>query len=390
MKHDYLMTELGHKYLRGLPWLAARLGFYRGGEYSDREIVRLLENRHCPRIRSLVDQINACGDSMGEIAQRLVSSRDTIEFSRAVSEFELFVHLQMHCGGRASVIPSSQVRTPDFSVQPDDPQTDNQLLIELYTPVDDFGCYTFERNLFNLIKNLRISLGFDVEVEILSKNTYYPHTFPCFRDVEAWLYKYRDVISNWIQTAEEGDVKITDTPWSDVSVKIMLNQLHESVHDRSIVFGPSTRSTDTIHYFRIDDPDTFISTQWGQKLIGKMCLRQAGDPRAGVLRILCVDFSLADTYDYSFLVDKSVVSRLHRYLRRMCERLPDPLPYDVVLPCAIDDQCGFGNPIFIADIDYHDSRRQLSSVGLSIPFPEIPIASEEETEKFMEDMLRLT
>jgi len=387
MKHNYLQTELGHRFLTQIPWLSAQLPKYKPGDVSELEITRLIENHHYSNIKDLLQLIAYIGDSMGEISTRLLKSKDTIEFSRAIAELLMFNHLRSFNGERVTVIPCSTGRTADFAIDHQNGEFTQKFVIELYSPIDNFGHHTFERNVLIIVKNLTVPFGFEVRVETRSDNFYYPYDFPEFKDVESWLDQWRQNVASWISSASVGDIFNQSTPWSDLSVSISLDRLHTERNIRIISQGSSTRSTDTILYFRMDEVSAFLSSQWGIKLLDKLDKRQAGNPEEGVARILLVDFSLSDTCDYQLLAEQPTATRIEGYFKAMCKQLADPLPYDIVVPCAVGGRCGFGKAVFLDSLIADNVKAQLDKAGLTRPFQVVPEATQEEIDVLMQEML---
>ena len=73
--------------------------------------------------------------------------------------------------------------------------------------------------------------------------------------------------------------------------------------------------------------------------------RQCGDPEPSFLRMLVIDFSIADTGFPDYICWQNFTERFSRTLELLVEKAGAPLPYDAVLPARLNQECCFGRVV---------------------------------------------
>ena len=134
-------------------------------------------------------------------------------------------------------------------------------------------------------------------------------------------------------------------PTEKVRLSATLLEVCDNPEDRCIRFLLPTRSTDSKLFFEIGSPKDTAKSQWGKKLLSKMGKRQCGKPAPAYIRVLVVDFSLADTGSPDFICQPRIAKRLTETLDLLVREIGQPLPYDAVLPARLSGKCCFGEVI---------------------------------------------
>ena len=385
MNISYTITELCFKNIEKYEWLKSNFIIGKIGDTDDREIVRLLENTHCPNIVQCLHIINKYGERSDEIVEHILNCNDSLSFGRYLSELFLFSYLVEELNDNVkSIRRIKDRRTPDISIK----ANDLEFLIEIYTPMDFYGYQIFSKLITQTLKNLDIDIGFDIITKLESGNFSYAFDFPNFdKEINNWLENYKNEILIFLQSATEGDSYDVELFSKSVIFTTILNKVYKDIKVRSIVSNESTRSNDTKQFFEIDDPKEFAKTQWGPKIKGKLHRKQAGNKRDSVIRILAINFSYSDTSDISFFNSKKYYDHLVNDIKFLASDIKPYPPYDLVLPCELGFDCGFIKPINLSD--YKDSKIEeiISTICLDKPLVKVPQASKSEVDKIFKTML---
>ncbi|MBU0713277.1 hypothetical protein KJ762_13150 [bacterium] len=356
------------------------------GSVDCREITRLLENTHYNRIRKTLEEIDIYGSQSGEIGESILVCNDQFVLSRLLAELSLFIHFYNKLRSNVTSIRRiNNQKSPDIAVKLDD----FEYLIEVFTPMDYYGYQVFSGLLISCLKNLDIDIGFILSIDSKAQNLGYTSDFPLFREIYDWIEKFRDNFFKWIKTAKKGDIYNIDSPSVSLKLKVQVESIEENAEIRSISWGQATRSTDTICFFRIDDPAKFSITQWGVKIKGKLQKQQAGEPRDKVLRILAINFSSADTDDLVWLNEQKYHDNFCKNMKYLARDITPYPPFDVVLPCKLGFECGFARPINLSTLRSSFIKKLLSAISLDEPIKAIPVASKEESESFFNSIIDL-
>ncbi len=383
METMYLRTDLGLKALSRLPWLATKLTDYVPGTSSSREITRLVENQHWPHIKRLLETIDTLGPKLSEIESKLLGDCNEQEFGAVLAEVEILRRLDHACGDKARVVPtSSKNNTPDFRVEVEVNGEGHELLIELYTPIDNFGRYILDRGLSRIHNNLDAPFGYRATVELKSDLVDYPDAIPNNEgEIRAWLSRYNMELADWIQQAKAGEEFIKATGWKNLEIRFALDEVLEDPDERVVATGYPTESIDTRILFEEADPDVFRKTRWARKLLDKVRNAQAGPPRGRALRVLLVNFARANTSGFEWLMEEWATERMNLHLKKLVSDLGGPPLYDVAIPCVAEFDGGFAGPVFFGNVDQHVALEALRRSGLTTPIPPPSrISKEQESE----------
>lgn len=373
MEITYKITEIGVNTLEKFTWLRSNYTLGELGTRDNREITRLLENPH-DHIK-ILEQIDKYGSISEEIGETILTCNDYMVFLRLLKELTLFIHLYEKLGSK--VIPIRRIKnqkTPDLLVR----INDLEALIEIYSPMDYYGYQIFSRSLTRCVKNLPIDIGFIISIDSESKNRVYTFDFPEFREVYDWFDQFKEKLIKWLNIAKIGDSLEVDSPAVSAKLKIYLISIEDDSGIRRIKWGEAARSTDTRHYFEINDPTKFAKTEWGIKIKEKLKIQQAGEPREKVIRILAINFTFADTLDICFFNESKYYSNLKEDIKYLASNIKPYPPYDIVLPCKLGFECGFVKPINLSKLSNSFIKKLLSTIYLDTPIKEIPVVSEEE------------
>lgn len=383
MEINYKITEIGKAEFEKYKWLNSNFDLRDIGERDDREIVRLLENPHYPHIKSILERIDNYGALSDEIGEQLLSCNDILGFDRLLAELNIFIYLYKKIGKKIKPIRRKEGKqTADFSITYDD----IECIAEIYTPMDYFGYQSFSTLLTSCIKNTSVSIGFDLTINSNTENLFFTREFPSFRDVYNWISGFQNDFSEWIMGAEDGEKHEFKSPIESLSLIIQLNSIETDPDARSISWSEGTRSTDTICFFRIKDPDQFSKTQWGIKIKDKMSKSQAGQPKDKKLRILFVNMSRSDTTDLSFICDDNYYNNFSKHIEYLAKDIVPNPPYDLIFLCQLGFECGFSKPVKLSGHSDDLINDFISKNYLNIPVKKIPTATKEETKEFFKQL----
>lgn len=380
MKINYEITESSLKNIQKYTWLKEHFDISKLGTKDDREIIRLLEHSHEPHIEKCLQLINNYGSLSKEIGETLLNSNDILSFTRTLSELFFFVYLFEKIGSDVKAVRRiNGQKTPDISVK----INDFELLIEIYSPMDYFGYQTFSKLISQSLMNLNIDFGFDITIRLVSKNFFFAHDFPDFKEIYDWISQFEENVIDWLSFAEAGKSFATVSPAASAKLITTLNKRYEDVNNRSITYNEPTRSTDTKLIFEIDDPSAFSKNPWGIKIKDKLQRQQAGEKKDGVIRILAINFSHCDTSDIGFFNIEKYYNNLEKDIKFLVADIKPHPPYDIVLPCELRFSCGFIKPINLSDFDDSIIGELISKTGLDHSLEEIPKASKEEIDEII-------
>ena len=150
-------------------------------------------------------------------------------------------------------------------------------------------------------------------------------------------------------------------------MKITILRKDYDIDNRSIIWGGATYSTDLRRYFEINDPTKFSNTNLGTNIFDKLSKQQAGSSEDNIIRVLILNFALADTPDLCFFNNKKHYLNIEKDILYLASTIKPYPPYDVVIPCELSFECGFTSPIVLAtNITSHFSK-YLSSLGFNNP-----------------------
>ena len=339
---------------------------------SKLEIVRLLGNTHYEHIEALLAFINDRLPASGSIGQRVLEQTDLLPFHQALSEFDLLAHLQETLGTAnvKAVSPRSKTKRYDIDLT----AATSQVRVEVYCPADFFGYQLVQRHLPMMFKYLEVDMGFEVTLRLDHKHENYNLRNPFFADdignaksVRQWLDNLTTEAKQWILEAKTGNEHQFPGPIESLLLSVTLEHRDENPDWRLISFLPPGQSSDTRLFFERGTPKSTAQSQWGRKILDKLQKRQCGDSSSDYLRLLVVDFSLADTGWPEFICWPKTATRLVETLNLLIEKMGGPLPYDAVLPAQLGLECGFGKVVPLDNQRTEEIETAVRAAALDIP-----------------------
>ena len=309
---------------------------------SELEIARVLA--HYDHLEQLLILLNKHLPSSGTIGKRVVQQTDPIQFEQALREFFLLVHLQNVPEAQAKAVPARS-RSKRYDI--DLTASGLSAYIELYSPVDFFGFQLVKRLISSIFKYLDIDRGFEIELQLKTLKAmdgFYAYEVGYEKSVRRWLTCLQSEAAKWLQNAEVGHQRQFAGPTERIWFLATLQEVCDNSKNRSVCFSYS-QSTDSKLFFTIGGPEDTAESEWGRKLLDKLEKRQCGEPDLNYLRVLVVDFSLADTGFPDFICQPKIAKRLSQTMELLLKKIRPPLPYDAVLPARLSGKCCFGKVI---------------------------------------------
>ena len=387
----YPITSEVRNALQRFPRIAERIGKkLPSSGRSELEMARLLGNTHYEHIEALLAFVDNNLPASGSIGKRVLKQTDSLQFHRALSEFGLLAHLQNAAGVEnaqpASAPPGTKHGDIDLTAG------SSQVRVEVYCPADFFGYQLVGRYLPMMFKYLEVDAGFEIALRLEHKNENYGSWNPFFAhdigkepDVSRWLDSLNAEAKQWIMEAKAGDYLQFQGPIESLLLSVTLERKDEDPDCRLVSFLPPGQSSDTRLFFEMGTPESTAQGQWGRKLLDKLQKRQCGNPSPESLRLLVVDFSLADTGWPDFICWPNTAKRLAATLDLLVDEAGHPLPYDAVLPAQLNLECGFGEVIPLDNQRAKEIKRAIRAASLDRPCIPHPAGDQK---KKMEEMRR--
>ena len=338
-----------------------------GLDLSKLEIVRLLSNTHYEKIEQTLLLLNEWFPSSSSIGNRIVQQTDQFELEQALAEFFLLVHFRNVQEVQASATVQKQLDLKNYDI---DLTTDeSRVRVEVYSPVDFFGAQFLGRMLRSLFKYLDVEKGFDINLQIETsvKDGSYAYETGEQVTVRKWLERLESEAVRWVMDADPGHRQRFDGPTDQIWLYAELKDVCNNLDSRQVIFHPPSQSTDTRLFFEVGKPEDTAKSQWGRKLFSKLKKRQCGRPDSSYLRLLVVNFTLADTAFPDFICRPNFEERLEETLRLLLKRVGPPLPYDCVLPARLAPKCCFGRVIPLNSDNTEEIERLVKATSLDHP-----------------------
>ena len=338
-----------------------------GSGRSKLEIVRLLGNTHYENIERTLTLLNEWLLSSGSIGKRIVQQTNPFEFEQALAEFFLLAHFKNVQEVQAC---ATDQRRPDLKNYDIDLITDeSRVRVEVYSPVDFFGAQFLKRMLRSLFKYLDVEKGFNVNLKIETsvEDGSYAYETGKQETVRKWLKRLESEAAGWVMEADPGHQQRFNGPTDQIWLYAKLEDVCNNLESRQVICHFPSQSTDSRLFFEVGKPEDTAKSQWGGKLLGKLKDRQCGKPDSSYLRLLVVNFSLADTGFPDFICWPSIAKRLQKTLIILSKKAGPPLPYDCVLPARLGTKCCFGRVIALDSGNTEEIKRLVEATSLDHP-----------------------
>lgn len=357
--------------------------------YSELELIRLFDNQHLPHIKELTTFIEESFPFAGEIGKKVLDCKDPFQFAQAISELYLLKRLFANLG--SNVTSASFVRGQsgwDISANIDS----HEVRIEVYTPIELAGHQLFERLLISLLKYLDLPIGYNLDVrvgiqrsrsEYNQRDLFYTYDTGYQEEVNEWLHGFEKKARSWIRcksVLKRKNQQITiPGPGSKLKVTINITDWARSPRERSIVAHWPTKSSDTKLFFENKNPENIANNEWGRKIRQKLFKQQCGETNKDYLRMLIVNFMLADSGWPEFISEDWFTTNFNSLITYLVN---DKQPYDVVITAQLGFECCFGKPAWISD--YHRKNRDyIAQLGIDKQCVPPPTASQEEIDEIV-------
>ncbi len=327
-----------------------------GAGRSELEIVRLLDNTHYERVERLLDFVDRVVQAAGPIGQRVLQQSDPFQFQQAFAEIFLFAHLDLYLPNRVrGVAGGPHEICPDIEVS----GSNITAAFEVYCPLDQMGFQLVEEYTWTVLKYLDVNRGFTVEVNMrLTKDSDRSYRYNVGDEtvIRPWLTTLAKRAHGWLSVETPDRLLRVDGPNGEWFLEIRARELHTNPRKRRVIMSTPTCSTDSRLFFECGTADDTARSKWGVKFSRKLARKQCGEPAADRLRILVVDFNLADTGWPDFIYWPQINERMAQAVRLIAVPLGNPSPYDVVLPAQLGLDCGFASAIWLSQAKAADSR----------------------------------
>jgi len=317
---------------------------------SEFEIVRLLSNTHYGHIHRFLEFIDKWLDVSGPIGRKVLKVKHPFQLEQAAAELETFVHLYERLGTAVQAVESAgNSVSPDVEVRFDA----CTIRVEVYTPVDLMGFQLFKRYVPMVLKYLDVSCGYRLDVKIQpvqevpgydQATLYYPYTIPEENETHKWLAEFAEGARQWLSKESPKQALRMPGPGGKVDIVVKIAKLDDDPGNRQICSIWATRSTDTKLFFEVGTAQDTAESPWGRNLKNKLRRQQCGEPVEGVLRMLVVNFAMADSGWPHFISGEKFGMRFREVIVGLDGGKQH---YDVVLPAQLGYECCFGQPIWI-------------------------------------------
>jgi hypothetical protein len=369
---SYPVTPEVKAALASRPNLASRLGALLRRNRSEKEIVRVLDNLHYDHLEKLVDLLERELPFAQAICSRVFTQTETFQFNQALAEIFLFSYLRGRLGNTVSSVPTTPQPNPDISIA-----WGQEVLVEVFSPVDFMSSQLFERLLATTLMYLDINLGSLLNVRVVtggeewsSEDSLYTCRMPHHSVIEPWRAAFAEDVLDWLVNAEEGYAKVFAGPGDVVRIEIDVDELFEDSRIRMIPEILPGKSTDTCVYFERLTPEQTVRSTWGRRIEKKLTERQCGPPDPGNLRLLVLNFALCDAGRKDFICGQRFRRNFQETVRLIVGD-SEP-PYDAVIPAQIRIECGFGEAVLIDESRRQEVEQLIKEAGLDTPVAPTP------------------
>lgn len=314
------------------------------------EIVRLLSNTHYGHIHRFLEFLDKWLEVSGPIGRKVIQAKHPFELQQAAAELETFVHLYERFGTAVQAVESAgKAVSPEVEVR----FHAWMVRVEVYTPVDFMGFQLFERYVPMVLKYLDVSCGYYLRLSTQplqqapgydQATLYYPYTIPEENETHRWLTEFAEQARQWLSNESPAQVLRMPGPGGKVEIVVKIFKLDSDPGNRQIWSTWATRSTDTKLFFEVGTPQDTAKSPWGRKLKNKLRNQQCGQLAEGVLRMLLVNFAMADCGWPHFISEEKFGVRFREVI---CIMDGGKQHYDVVLPAQLGYECCFGRPVWI-------------------------------------------
>lgn len=225
---------------------------------------------------------------------------------------------------------------------------------EVYTPLDFVGLAMLQEHLLAIFRYADVARGFVLHVSIDTldhsvKSVWYAYALPDETSASRWLRIVEQTAQKWLSRPDlaPGDEFTLDVPGCATRLRVKVRELVDEPAERFVTLTFPTRSSDARLLFECGTAEQTATSSWGKKLAAKMKERQAGQPQAGVLRILIVNFAELDTGWPEFISWPQIAERIAQTVAILVRQIGGTIPYDVVLPAWLSLMSCFGLPVWL-------------------------------------------
>ena len=386
----YPISKKVHQVLGDYPEIAKSISIPDSGR-SELEIVRLLNNTHYESSKELLELINTWLPLSGPIGKSILKTKKPFERAQRSAELLLFAHLHSYFGSQL-VAPESggASKCPDLILQ----SSEDEVRVEIYTPTDFAGFQLVKEYLRAILRYLEMPCGFELRVEAGPKSiagewnqddVFYAYTFPSAeKELHAWLIEFQAKAKAWLSEGRPSSDMVVDGPGGKTEIRVTCEEYYEDSDEREITIHWGTQSTDTQLFFQVGSAEECAWSEWGKKLRTKLFKRQCGGETEGILRLLVVNCSMADTGWPHFISEPWFTTRFDEIIRAI---VGDGMTYDAVLPAQIYSKPCFGIPVMINPRRKAMAEAFIKEAGMDKQCEPPPEQSPEEIAKELESML---
>jgi len=382
---SYPVTENARQVVAKYPAIQSGFRLPNSGR-SPYEIVRLLSNTHERHIERQLEFINKWLWLSEPIGGSILRIKHPFQLEQSMAELAMFAHLYERLGAAVRAIESGGKPTcPDIEVQSDS----GLVRIEVYTPVDLMGFHLFDHYVPMVLRYLDVVSGYDIRVETCpvqkmsgydQESLFYPYTVPDEIETHQWLAQFSKEALEWLAKPQPNSELRMLGPGGKIEVLAKLAQQFETSGNRLVTVRSATRSTDTTLFFDVGTASDTAQSSWGRKLRKKLRKEQCGPIADGILRILVVNFVMADTGWPHFISEARFTSRFAETIRIL---VGANQPYDVVLPAQLRFRCCFGRPAWISQQWRKRGTRFIEASALDVMCQPPPDPTPDEIEELL-------
>ncbi|MCY4234214.1 MAG: hypothetical protein OXE59_10815, partial [Bacteroidetes bacterium] len=254
-------------------------------------------------------------------------------------------NLQSHADVNASATRPTNAVNPDIFLK----TVSANALIEIYSPIGHYGDQFIKNYYSGVFLYSEFKHGYNLDIRLIVNDQYrfdasdIPNDDKLLRE---WLTKFRNDFDNWIGSAVTGDWREFEKINNSFKLKVFIHDLYDDPQMREIQF-PQIQPSNDVQLFFKNSPECNAQNQMGRKIRTKLKKRQCGTSKPNLIRMLILNFNLTYCRNSQWLNCPMMIGKIDETIRLIVDQIEGPLPYDVVIPAMINNDCCYGDAVIL-------------------------------------------